>query len=205
MPELQSRTILMDDKHVRQRIADRKWYSKNKKKKSAYTKEWQQNNHERHLLNKRNSWARNKDRLNAQRSTPEKLVIRSKQNKRWRIENEVYNLKRMSEWGKRNHPKLLINTRNKLKTLFDFFNQDNSIKIFNIKDFQRALFYWSKTVKERDGNICQICGTRKGLISHHILFKFHHAQLSLNENNGITLCKDHHDELHRLNPMVRVR
>lgn len=54
---------------------------------------------------------------------------------------------------------------------------------------------WSESVKERDKGICQIC-FNKGNIAHHIFYKSKYPKLSLNLNNGITLCKKCHKEVH---------
>lgn len=58
-----------------------------------------------------------------------------------------------------------------------------------------ALICWSKAVKNRD-KACVICGSTDRLEAHHIIYKKYNPQLSLNVNNGITLCKKHHDETH---------
>ena len=55
---------------------------------------------------------------------------------------------------------------------------------------------WSRFVKTRDSRRCKVCGTRKGVISHHIIFKVHYPKLSLVNNNGIALCKPCEDQAH---------
>jgi hypothetical protein len=69
--------------------------------------------------------------------------------------------------------------------------------------YQWAINSWSKTVRKLVGEYCSICGSDVGLNSHHIFPKATHPKLSLNINNGIPLCKEHHDEVHRLNPIRR--
>lgn len=66
-------------------------------------------------------------------------------------------------------------------------------------DFASALWHWRLTVRKRDKN-CQVCGD-KNIECHHIFYLSKYPKLSLNENNGIVLCKKHHRELHKLNPM----
>lgn len=70
-------------------------------------------------------------------------------------------------------------------------------KIFkmNSMEFSYALISWSKTVKKRD-KICVICGSTDKLQAHHIIHKKYRPELSLNVNNGITLCSTHHYETH---------
>lgn len=63
------------------------------------------------------------------------------------------------------------------------------------KKYRYALMFWSKIIKNRDNNKCQICGN-KGQIAHHILHKAKYPKLSLNINNGITLCRWCHAGVH---------
>ena len=55
---------------------------------------------------------------------------------------------------------------------------------------------WSKLIKKRDNDECQICKSSKNLQSHHIIFQHVQPKLLLNLNNGITLCLKHHNEVH---------
>ena len=55
---------------------------------------------------------------------------------------------------------------------------------------------WSRLVKKRDKRRCQICGTKKSIVSHHIIYKIHYPKLALLTNNGITLCKSCEDQAH---------
>ena len=50
---------------------------------------------------------------------------------------------------------------------------------------------WSKVVKERDGNVCVICGGNERLNSHHIIPR-ENKDLRFIVENGITLCPSHH-------------
>ena len=58
--------------------------------------------------------------------------------------------------------------------------------------FQNLLSKWSKTVRERDGNRCVVCGATKYLNAHHILPKKYFRDLALELNCGISLCPRHH-------------
>ena len=68
---------------------------------------------------------------------------------------------------------------------------------------RKALVSWSLSVKERDGNACQICGIKAGeltkngkpvvLNSHHIYAKEgFYSFLMFDINNGVTLCQNCH-------------
>jgi predicted restriction endonuclease len=72
----------------------------------------------------------------------------------------------------------------------------------SINQYRYGLMSWTKTVRKLLGDYCAICGSTDMLNSHHIFPKSLFPELSLNINNGIPLCKEHHLEVHRLNPMV---
>mgnify|MGYP002637506907 CR=1 FL=1 len=72
---------------------------------------------------------------------------------------------------------------------------------FNLNAFQykMTLRTWRKNIEKKIGKKCVICGSIKGLVAHHIFEKAKYPKLSFNENNGIMLCKKHHDEVHLYN------
>ena len=50
---------------------------------------------------------------------------------------------------------------------------------------------WAKSVKERDGNKCIICGKTERLNAHHIIPR-EIKEFRFDTDNGVTLCpKDH--------------
>ena len=55
---------------------------------------------------------------------------------------------------------------------------------------------WSYSVRARDGKRCQICGTKKLVIAHHILYRINYPKLILVKNNGIALCNRCEDQAH---------
>ncbi len=89
----------------------------------------------------------------------------------------------------------------------------NKIKLQNIGislnmnslEYHNALESWSKLIKERDNNTCINCGKHDDLQSHHILYKSKYPKLSLNLNNGITLCKRCHGEAHGYKTIILVK
>ena len=62
-------------------------------------------------------------------------------------------------------------------------------------DVKRVLMSWKRTIQKRD-KTCQVCGSINNLNAHHILHRKHYPKLALNVNNGILLCKQHHNESH---------
>jgi len=70
-------------------------------------------------------------------------------------------------------------------------------KTFDIttNQYMYTVNVWVRSVKTRD-KTCVCCGSKKQLNAHHILYKSKYPELSLNLNNGITMCKKCHEELH---------
>ncbi len=72
----------------------------------------------------------------------------------------------------------------------------------NFKDIQenrRDQSPWSKIIKGRDSNTCQICGDVEGvLIAHHIEAVAQNPIESLDIDNGITVCSLCHSKIHKL-------
>lgn len=90
---------------------------------------------------------------------------------------------------RKDHPE--VELKSKLKRLTKLGS------IFNMSGYElkHALMSWSKSVRKRDNNECQICHKTANK-SHHIFYQKHYPQLALNINNGITLCDMHHYEVH---------
>lgn len=54
--------------------------------------------------------------------------------------------------------------------------------------------------RDRDGGICQICGSKKQVEGHHIID--HQFGGSANVDNIIALCHKHHKDVHRGNIVI---
>ena len=55
---------------------------------------------------------------------------------------------------------------------------------------------WAKTIKKLDNYMCKNCDSKDNLNAHHIQPKNDFPELSLELDNGITLCDKCHGELH---------
>jgi hypothetical protein len=57
---------------------------------------------------------------------------------------------------------------------------------------------WRRVIRRRDGHKCQWanCGAKKNLKCHHIRKWADYPTLRYDVNNGITLCREHHDSIH---------
>lgn len=55
---------------------------------------------------------------------------------------------------------------------------------------------WAYEVRERDRFACRLCGSTEGIEAHHIVPWDADVSQRFNPNNGITLCRLHHDRIH---------
>lgn len=68
------------------------------------------------------------------------------------------------------------------------------------KDYRKSVLYkeWRKFVFERDNYTCKLCNKiGEELEAHHIKYFKDYKDLRYDLNNGITLCKKCHRELHK--------
>ena len=113
--------------------------------------------------------------------------------------------KNVAEYSKRTNYKYIYKSNKKWKK-----NNPDKILKYNIKQlersgsklgltkyqYKRTLNSWSLSVRKRDNNQCQTCGDKNNLNAHHIIHKSDYPYLTFNINNGITLCKKCHHEVH---------
>jgi hypothetical protein len=58
---------------------------------------------------------------------------------------------------------------------------------------------WASEVKKRDHYTCDVCGKRGGgMNSHHLNSWADNPAERYDRDNGITLCKDHHNGFHQI-------
>jgi hypothetical protein len=62
--------------------------------------------------------------------------------------------------------------------------------------YKFALQQWSRSVRRRDNNTCWVCGSKENIEANHILPKKDYPELSLDVDNGITLCDKDHNWYH---------
>ena len=75
------------------------------------------------------------------------------------------------------------------------------------QDARRVIQYtdWRRAVFERDHYTCKMCGDARGgnLHAHHIRDFANHEELRYDITNGITVCEDCHESIHRGQPRIR--
>jgi len=63
------------------------------------------------------------------------------------------------------------------------------------KSTRDKLIEWADEIKQREP-FCMVCGSIKELHAHHMFYKSKLEGFQFNIDNGITLCRKHHAELH---------
>jgi len=141
------------------------------------------------------------------RKDPKKYKLKSKI---WRLKNPDKIKEQTKKYLEKN--KVIIREQNKMATLkWRRKNPEKCLEIqkryleskgllfnFDVRLFKNALYNWSYSIRKKVKNMCQICN-RNADISHHIFSKKDYPELSLNLNNGIALCREHHYEVHGWN------
>lgn len=116
----------------------------------------------------------------------EKISKRGK-NRYKRKRQEI--LGKTRKYRKENPEKVLETNKKYLEKLSDSFDM-TSIEY----DYARQV--WSKTIKKLDNNMCKLCDSRENLNAHHIMPKALFPELSLDLDNGVTLCNKCHSDVH---------
>ena len=104
------------------------------------------------------------------------------------IKNRDKILARTTQYQK-DHPEVM------LKHVMKKMNESGNVLGMNRRTYGSGLIAWSRII-HNNVHGCVICGGVEKLEAHHLFFKNPYPKLSLNPNNGILLCHQHHMELH---------
>ncbi len=151
------------------------YHENNKTRLNQESKIWKMNNPDKVKIYKANEYKKHKN----------KYSISAK--KRYQNNKSEYKI-RAANWAKNNPNRRLNIMKTHLKKYGTIFNLSE-------KSYKWALESWSKSIKKRDEK-CVCCGKSEDCHAHHLLYKQYMPELSLNVNNGVLLCSDHHKELH---------
>ena len=162
---------------------DKEWSLKNPEKKKKHRQKYYQENEEIIKKQMKEYQLKNKEKMKEyQLKNKEK---RNKNIKNFYLKNPNYG----KEW-------CLKNPEKKLKSQIKILTRLGKTLKLPYKEYAWALFSWAKIVKKQQGDQCVICDSKNKLHIHHIFSKAKYPKLSLNLNNGIPLCKIHHQEAH---------
>lgn len=100
---------------------------------------------------------------------------------------------------------LLKNKRLKCCRAKEFSGENHPLYNSHIEESQRikkrhygASSAWSKAVRTRDKWECVICGHNSKCVAHHLDSYMSHPDKRYDVDNGVTLCRPHHIEFHKL-------
>ncbi|KKN08636.1 hypothetical protein LCGC14_1054770 [marine sediment metagenome] len=94
-----------------------------------------------------------------------------------------------NKWRKNNPDKVLKHLKKHLETNSKIFNMTSN-------EYMYAVNSWSKTIKSLDNYMCKSCNSMKNIMAHHLCPKSDFPELSLDLDNGVTLCKKCHTVVH---------
>lgn len=155
-----------------------------------WKKQWSKEYESRQDVKKR------KKQLNMRYDIRERIRVTHRQYQRTKkyqkylkTEKVRYRIKIKNERYYTDNPEVYLKSHKKqLTRLGKLFN-------FSLMEVRYALSDWSRVIK-KNHNDCVVCGSKEKLEAHHILLKSKYPKLALNVNNGVTLCKEHHYEVH---------
>ena len=169
------------------------YYQKHKKELNKINQKWAEDNRKRSRKIKQGYRDRNP---NVDKKYYERIKNTSDYQKMiqdYRTSHKKETSKYNKIYRKKYPEKKLKSDRKSLQKLLDngFFPQ-----LKNTLELESAYRSWANSVKKRDKNICQKCGTKRSLHAHHKKSKAKYPKLSLMVSNGITLCKKCHTKCH---------
>ena len=170
----------------------KKYYQENKEKLDKVNKTWANNNKERRLQIQQKYRDNNdydKEYYKSHKEQHNERMVK------WRKNNKSY----VSDYNKKyrkEHPEKKL--KSDKKSLNKLLTKSNYPHIKGTLELESAYRSWANSVKKRNDYECVICGG-EGKIAHHLFHKSKYPNISLNVENGITLCNSCHGEYHSIN------
>lgn len=160
------------------RDSDKKYYLNNKEKKSEYYKKYYKENIE--VYTKRNKKYSQNHKVEIKKYTDNYYSKQINSDRR---------TEKAKKWDEENPEKRLIIMKR-------HFKKYGSVYDMNSKSYESVLYVWSKNIKKLDNHMCKNCDSTEKLRSHHIMPKLLFPKISLDLDNGVTLCHNCHMNLH---------
>lgn len=98
--------------------------------------------------------------------------------------------------NKPSQPKTRENETSFLRSIYCY---DTKPRVRTREDETPGYFAWRTRVLKRDGFTCVKCGSNENLQVHHLWGYKENPELAIVDNNGVTLCKDCHEQYHNIN------
>ena len=174
-----------EDNPEKYKARHKKWRKANPEKVKAARKKWQKANPEKCRANAKKY----------QKANPEKVKANDK---KWQKANPEKYKAAMKKYRKANPEKCK-------KYQIDFHKRKLA-KFANLFDLSKSDMRMAKTIwstEIRQAKLCAICN-QKAVHAHHIIHASKYPSLSLNPNNGIPLCREHHAEAHLFDPFANL-
>ena len=169
-------------------MGNRKYYLKNRDKILAQLNVYRQTPEYKAKRKEYEQRPEVRDKLRIYQQRPERKAKTKeyKQRPEVKVRNSTY-LKKY----KQNNPEVGLKSSQK-----QFKKLSKTLGIFPFTKIPMIFFAWGKTIKKIHGKVCSVCSSITCIEAHHLFEKAKYPLLSLNENNGIPLCKECHDEIH---------
>lgn len=156
-----------------------------------YNKRYNQEHKKEVSERKKNYYQKNKEKLDKYHkkyywNNKEKIL----EHRREFYQENKERLSRDRRRYNRDHPEIILKTNKK--------QLEKTGKIFDMtsNEYMYAINSWSSTIKKLDNHMCKNCNSTKKLNAHHLKPKTDFPKLSLELDNGITLCKECHGLVH---------
>lgn len=173
-----------------------------KKKHAKYMREWYKNKETPEQ--KKERFRRAKE----YRERPEYYVKRKEYDSKYIDTHYDVRKKSCVDWNKRNPEKHRQTVRTYVKKHPDRIlkaaleAQEKLGAMMNMTGMQwrNMCIRWTKAVKKAYPTC--VCCDKPSYQAHHILYKVNYPKLQFNVNNGVSLCKEHHHEVHSFDRKV---
>lgn len=118
-----------------------------------------------------------------------KGLCRDHYNKNYYKENTDKCKNNSARWTKNNPEKRFIIMKKHFKKYGKKFDMTSM-------EYSFAIQAWARMIKKLDNNMCKNCDSTNNLNAHHLRPKNSFPELSLDLDNGITLCEKCHSKTH---------
>ena len=204
-------TCSSECRKINQRELQREWHNKN----PEYKKEYRLNNRDKILKRKKEYLLNNRDKILKQQkeyrlNNRDKIL---KKEKEYYINNRDKILKRKKEYYVNNYDRILKNgyktKKRKIEYLISEFDGDIDVikkycpSKWLIRELEMLInynisYFNGMIAKIESTPVCEITGSNKNLVIHHLESYNIHPELGADPNNMVRITEDIHKEFHSI-------